>query len=149
MNARRDTDLFDNYIVQRALAVQDLRASSGRGFNRGQTLSDAFFYGLLGCMVFLMPYYISNASTPAKIILVIVFCGGATSSPLAPVTGLLSTVTGAIGSATAPAAATSSAPGAAPASVSLTATSGNATTNNPLAPVTSLVGGLLGGLSKK
>ncbi|SAK90644.1 cyclic peptide transporter [Caballeronia temeraria] len=80
MNARRDTDLFDNYIVQRALAVQDLRVSSGRGFNRGQTLSDAFFYGLLGCMVFLTPYYISNASTPAKIILVIVFSGGAIAS---------------------------------------------------------------------
>ncbi|CAL8480241.1 cyclic peptide export ABC transporter [Caballeronia sp. S22] len=80
MNARRDTDLFDNYIVQRALAVQDLRVSSGRGFNRGQTLSDAFFYGLLGCMVFLTPYYISNSSTPAKIILVIVFSGGAIAS---------------------------------------------------------------------
>ncbi|BBQ00636.1 cyclic peptide transporter [Burkholderia sp. SFA1] len=80
MNARRDTDLFDNYIVQRALAVQDLRASSGRGFNRGQTLSDAFFYGLLGCMVFLTPYYISDTSTPAKIILVIVFSGGAIAS---------------------------------------------------------------------
>ncbi|SAL73644.1 cyclic peptide transporter [Caballeronia arvi] len=80
MNARRDTDLFDNYIVQRALAVQDLRVSSGRGFNRGQTLSDAFFYGLLGCMVFLTPYYISDTSTPAKIILVIVFSGGAIAS---------------------------------------------------------------------
>ena len=80
LNARRDADLFDNYIVERSHAVEELRTSSGRGFNRGQTISDAFFYGLMGCMVFLMPYYISTASTPAKIILVIVFAGGAISS---------------------------------------------------------------------
>jgi putative ATP-binding cassette transporter len=77
LNAGRSEDLFRNHIVVRSGDVEKLRVQSGKGFNRGQSISDIFFYALMGAMVFAVPYYISNASIPAKIITVIVFASGA------------------------------------------------------------------------
>lgn len=80
LNVRRSDDLFDNHVVHRSRAIEEFRVSSDRGFNRGQTISDAFFLGLLGAVVFMAPYYIKDASVPAKVTLVIVFAGGAISA---------------------------------------------------------------------
>ncbi|KAB0265424.1 cyclic peptide export ABC transporter [Microvirga brassicacearum] len=80
LNARRSDDLFANYIVARSHEVERLRVESGRGFNRGQTVSDIFFYALMGAIVFAIPHYVSEASVPSKITLVIVFSSGAIGS---------------------------------------------------------------------
>ena len=80
LNARRSEDLFTNYVVPRSREVEKLRVQSGRGFNRGQTISDIFFYALMGAIVFAIPHYVSDASVPSKITLVIVFSSGAIGS---------------------------------------------------------------------
>lgn len=80
LNARRSEDLFANYVVPRSREVEKLRVQSGRGFNRGQTISDIFFYSLMGAIVFAIPHYVSDASVPSKITLVIVFSSGAIGS---------------------------------------------------------------------
>ena len=80
LNARRSEDLFDNFIAVRSHAVETLKVESGRGFNRGQTISDVFFYALMGAIVFAIPHYLSDASVPSKITLVIVFSSGAIGS---------------------------------------------------------------------
>jgi putative ATP-binding cassette transporter len=80
LNARRGEDLFVNHIVPRSHSVEKLRVASGRGFNRGQTLSDVFFYALMGAIVFGIPHYLSDTSIPGKITLVIVFSSGAIGS---------------------------------------------------------------------
>ncbi len=80
LNSRRSEDLFRNYVVARSRKVEKLRVESGHGFNYGQSLSDMFFYALMGAMVFAIPYYISDPTVPGKITLVIVFSSGAISS---------------------------------------------------------------------
>jgi putative ATP-binding cassette transporter len=77
LNARRSDDLYQNFVAARSATVESLRVDSGRGFNRGQTTSDIFFYALMGVMVFAIPHYLSDASVPSKITLVIVFSSGA------------------------------------------------------------------------
>ncbi|WP_370199483.1 cyclic peptide export ABC transporter [Roseibium sp.] len=80
LNAQRSDDLFHNYIIPRSEQVEDLRVESGRSFNYGQSVSDVFFYTLMGTLVFAIPFYVSDLSIPGKIVTVIVFASGAITS---------------------------------------------------------------------
>lgn len=80
LNSSRSEDLYANYIVARSELVEDLRIRSGKRFNHGQSISDVFFYALMGAMVFAIPHYVTDLSVPGKIITVIVFSSGAITS---------------------------------------------------------------------
>lgn len=80
LNAGRSNDLFHHYVVPRSERVEELRVDSGRSFNYGQSVSDVFFYTLMGTLVFAIPFYVSDLSIPGKIVTVIVFASGAITS---------------------------------------------------------------------
>lgn len=80
LNGQRSDDLFHNYVVPRSEKVEELRVESGRSFIYGQSVSDVFFYTLMGTLVFAIPFYVSDLSVPGKIVTVIVFASGAITS---------------------------------------------------------------------
>jgi putative ATP-binding cassette transporter len=86
LDARKNRDLFENYLTPLSQKVRDLKTSTNEHFVNKTIVSHSAFYVLLATIIFLLPQmFTTDASVVIKVTAVMLFIFG----PLAEVVGII------------------------------------------------------------